>query len=122
MEQWYHALLSQASPPPPISNETPRLGLTTFGKVFSPDDMQNLIDTLNNESDPIPIRWANAMLGRIFLGLCRTAALEAVSYRHARGMHSILTSLHTSLVHYWEDDEEDQENQNAVLLGRHRGQ
>lgn len=41
--------------------------------------MQKLIDTLNDDNDAIPVRWLNAMLGRIFLGICKTAALEAVS-------------------------------------------
>jgi hypothetical protein len=80
MEQWYHALLAQASPPHGPGSDNRYSSKATFDKVFSKNDMQNLIDTLNNESDPIPIRWLNAMLGRIFLGLCRTAALEAVSW------------------------------------------
>jgi hypothetical protein len=42
--------------------------------------MQKLIDTLNEDSDSIPVRWLNAMLGRVFLGICGTAALEAVSF------------------------------------------
>jgi hypothetical protein len=43
--------------------------------------MQKLIDTLNEDSDSIPVRWLNAMLGRVFLGICGTAALEAVCGR-----------------------------------------
>lgn len=79
MEQWYHAFLQQAASPIPTASSDAPKPKATFDKVFSKDDMQGLIDTLNTESDPIPIRWANAMIGRIFLGICRTAALEAVS-------------------------------------------
>ena len=77
-EQWYHALLLRSHPNPPANSKihVPR---PTFDKIFSSNDMQKLIDTLNEDSDSIPVRWLNAMLGRIFLGICGTAALEAVS-------------------------------------------
>ncbi len=81
MEQWYHAMQVQAAPLGTIAGSDAPKPKASFDKVFCKDDMQGLIDTLNTESDPIPIRWANAMIGRIFLGICRTAALEAVSPR-----------------------------------------
>jgi hypothetical protein len=40
--------------------------------------MVNLIEKLDAEPDQIPMRWLNAVFGRIFLGINRTAWLEAV--------------------------------------------
>jgi hypothetical protein len=47
--------------------------------VFSFDDMQDLVKTIDAEQDPIPTRWLNAILGRVFFGLYRTAFVEEVS-------------------------------------------
>jgi hypothetical protein len=69
-EDWYIAL-AQAS----VSGA----GLDTDA-VFSTSDMQALVDTIDTEPDPIPMRWLNAMLGRAFFGLYRTEALEQVRY------------------------------------------
>jgi hypothetical protein len=68
MEDWYTALLavSGASPKPTIS------------QIFNVADMQNLVDILDSQADPIPMRWLNAMFGRVFFGLYRTKALEQV--------------------------------------------
>lgn len=47
--------------------------------VFSYEDMQDLVKTIDAEQDPIPTRWLNAILGRVFFGLYRTAFVEEVS-------------------------------------------
>jgi hypothetical protein len=68
MEDWYLALL-QVSVVRPTTTD-----------VFSTADMRALVDTIDTEPDPIPMRWFNAMFGRVFFGLYRTAALEEVSF------------------------------------------
>lgn len=71
-EDWYHSLV-QAS----------KLGHTstssTFAKdrsLFDPDDMARLVDGIDQQPDSIPMRWFNALLGRIFLAVYRTSTLE----------------------------------------------
>lgn len=89
MEDWYHALL-QASLLPDSSLSTkladegpvdllPRL----FGKLgdpigptFSQEDMASLLVSLDSLPDPLPLRWLNALVGRIFFSIYRTAWLE----------------------------------------------
>ncbi|WWD18383.1 hypothetical protein CI109_102833 [Kwoniella shandongensis] len=64
MEDWYIALV-QASMQAPTTSE-----------VFTPSDMQSLVDTIDTEPDPIPMRWFNAFLGRVFFALYKTEAFE----------------------------------------------
>ncbi|WVO12542.1 hypothetical protein L204_100142 [Cryptococcus depauperatus] len=64
MEDWYLALLAVSSQ------------CLTSDTVFSTEDMQNLVDTIDIEPDPIPMRWFNAALGRVFFGYYRTEAFE----------------------------------------------
>ncbi|KIR29806.1 endoplasmic reticulum protein [Cryptococcus deuterogattii LA55] len=64
MEDWYMALLQVSSHPP------------TFDDVFSIKDMKNMVDTIDTEPDPIPMRWFNAFVGRVFFGFYRTEAFE----------------------------------------------
>lgn len=70
MEDWYTSLLA-------VSGVTPKPSLS---QIFNIADMQNLVDTLDHQADPIPMRWLNAMFGRIFFGLYRTKALEQVGH------------------------------------------
>lgn len=64
LEDWYIALLQASS------------SKSDTKKVFSTGDMQALVDTIDTEPDPIPMRWLNAVLARVFFGLYRTEALE----------------------------------------------
>ena len=66
MEDWYIALVQASSLRPTTSD------------VYSVSDMRALVNTIDTEPDPIPMRWLNAMLGRMFFGLYRTEALEQV--------------------------------------------
>jgi hypothetical protein len=70
MEDWYHSLLHTSLNP----SETTIL--QSLQPVFSPSDMDILVKTLDSQSDPIPMRWLNALIGRLFFGVYRTARIE----------------------------------------------
>lgn len=67
MEDWYLALVQ-------VSAQKP-----TFHEVWHPSHMRSLVDTIDTEPDPIPLRWLNAMIGRMFFSVYKTEALEAVN-------------------------------------------
>ncbi|CAO1633567.1 unnamed protein product [Parajaminaea phylloscopi] len=72
MEDWYHALVHASLLPKDPSHAAK----DPIGPVFDPDDMQSLLTSLDSLPDPIPLRWLNAMVGRIFYSVYRTAWLE----------------------------------------------
>ena len=85
MEDWYHSLIQASLMPETTSTKHPSAsslpsGFTDngdpVGPMFSKEDMSSLLTSLDSYPDPIPLRWLNALVGRIFFSVYRTAWLE----------------------------------------------
>lgn len=74
-EDWYHALLDATR----VGNEDTTSAAAAHGAeadLYDPADMAALIGAIDAQEDQIPTRWLNAMLGRLFLGVYQTQAVE----------------------------------------------
>ncbi|TIA85104.1 hypothetical protein E3P99_04075 [Wallemia hederae] len=68
MEDWFHEFNLASDPRSnPYSEPQP---------AFIIEDMRRLVSNIDNDPDPIPTRWLNALLGRYFFAIYRTQWLE----------------------------------------------
>lgn len=72
LEDWYFALLDASRPRHARSS--------TIDKVFNGDAMASLVQHLDDRTDEVPLRWLNALLGRVFAAVAHTAAMEAAVF------------------------------------------
>lgn len=63
-EDWYHSLVTGSKLP--LASEQAK-----DASLFDPNDMGSLVEAIDDQPDPIPTRWLNAMIGRLFFSVYR---------------------------------------------------
>ncbi|POY73612.1 hypothetical protein BMF94_3146 [Rhodotorula taiwanensis] len=71
-EDWYHSLqLSSRFGSPSAAADVAR-----DRSLFDSEDMARLVEAIDQQPEAIPMRWLNALLGRVFLAVYRTKSVE----------------------------------------------
>lgn len=70
-EDWYHSFVQASKLGAPVATTDKDRAL------FDRDDMARLIEGIDSQPESIPVRWLNALIGRIFLAVYRTESLQA---------------------------------------------
>ncbi|KAK4701036.1 hypothetical protein P7C70_g5201, partial [Phenoliferia sp. Uapishka_3] len=87
-EDWYHSLVEASK----LAGPNSTANLAKDRSMFDPDDMARLVEGIDQQPDSIPMRWLNALFGRIFLAVYRTESLEAyITSRIVRKLKRVKT-------------------------------
>ncbi|KWU47617.1 hypothetical protein RHOSPDRAFT_8115, partial [Rhodotorula sp. JG-1b] len=71
-EDWYHSLVLASR----LGSPTAAADVARDRSLFDAQDMARLVEVIDQQPDSIPMRWFNALLGRVFLAVYRTKSVE----------------------------------------------
>lgn len=71
-EDWYHSLVLASR----LGSPTAAVDVARDRSLFDAQDMARLVEVIDQQPDSIPMRWFNALLGRVFLAVYRTKSVE----------------------------------------------
>lgn len=71
-EDWYHSLMLASR----LGSPSAAGDVARDRSLFDPEDMARLVESIDQQPESIPMRWLNAILGRIFLAVYRTKSVE----------------------------------------------
>ncbi|GAA5863364.1 hypothetical protein JCM3774_005266 [Rhodotorula dairenensis] len=71
-EDWYHSLVLASR----LGSPTAAANVARDQSLFDAEDMARLVEVIDQQPDSIPMRWFNALLGRVFLAVYRTKSVE----------------------------------------------
>ncbi|GEM08228.1 hypothetical protein Rt10032_c05g2245 [Rhodotorula toruloides] len=71
-EDWYHSLQLASR----LGNPPATASIARDRALFDSEDMARVVEAIDAQPDSIPMRWFNALIGRVFLSVYRTSSLE----------------------------------------------